>query len=682
VPEKKMKPALLASCHLLPCALLAGSLALATENPIETIEIIGTPAERSSTILDLDAALREIGRTPGGVNIIDMDALRGGRLGNVQDVLGFSPGVLVQPRFGADESRLSIRGSGLQRTFHLRGIRLLQDGVPLNLADGGGDFQSIDGLATRYVEVFRGANALQYGGTTLGGAINFVSPVAGATPMVQLRSEIGSFDYQRFQATAAGTLGRFDGFLSLTHAAQTGYREQSEQSTQRLFGHLGYHFSRRLETRFFIQYTDTDSELPGTLSKAQLRENPKQANAGNVAGQQARDFSLFRLSNKTTWYVGEVSRLEFTSFYAHKDLFHPIFQLLEQKSDDFGGGIRLIDERPWLGRENIFTAGINIHAGYTDDDRFVNVGGQRGNRTAERELTAINYEFFAEEQHYVTERLALVLGAQFTIAKRDMDDLIGTTSFDESYRAFSPKFGARFELTEDIQLFGNVSRSFEPPSFGELTGGQVVSVVSDQTATTLEFGTRGSNDSWAMEWDFAWYYSWVDDELLSLADAQGNPLGTISADKTTRHGLELGLVNRFGIAELRQVYLWNNFRFDGDAAFGNNRLAGVPEHFYRADLQLDLGHGFYAGPNLEWVPADYYVDHANTLKSDGYAIFGAKVGYRGEGGLSFFIDGRNLFNKKYAATTGVIANANGQDQAQFLPGDGRSLFVGLQWSHR
>ena len=53
--------------------------------------------------------------------------------------------------------------------------QLLQDGVPLNLADGGFDFQAVEPLATRYIEVYRGANSLQFGSTTLGGALNFVS---------------------------------------------------------------------------------------------------------------------------------------------------------------------------------------------------------------------------------------------------------------------------------------------------------------------------------------------------------------------------------------------------------------------------------------------------------------------------------------------------------------------------
>ncbi len=57
------------------------------------------------------------------------------------DALALTLGVFAPPKWGQD-TRLSIRGSGLARNFHLRGVRLLQDGIPINQADGSGDFQS------------------------------------------------------------------------------------------------------------------------------------------------------------------------------------------------------------------------------------------------------------------------------------------------------------------------------------------------------------------------------------------------------------------------------------------------------------------------------------------------------------------------------------------------------------
>jgi iron complex outermembrane receptor protein len=64
------------------------------------------------------------------------------------------------------------------RGFHLRGLEILQDGIPFNLADGSGDFYQIDPLALRAVEIYKGANGLFYGSSYLGGAINFVTPTA------------------------------------------------------------------------------------------------------------------------------------------------------------------------------------------------------------------------------------------------------------------------------------------------------------------------------------------------------------------------------------------------------------------------------------------------------------------------------------------------------------------------
>ena len=154
-------------------------------------------AEPSLTVPSLEGAQRESRFAPGGAAVVDPESYETGRASTFQDLLGFAPGVFVQPRFGSDEARLSIRGSGIQRTFHGRGVQVLLDGVPVNLADGGFDFQAIEPIGLKYTEVFRGSNALQYGGTTLGGSIKFVSPTGHDADRARLRLEAGSFGYLR-----------------------------------------------------------------------------------------------------------------------------------------------------------------------------------------------------------------------------------------------------------------------------------------------------------------------------------------------------------------------------------------------------------------------------------------------------------------------------------------------------
>jgi iron complex outermembrane receptor protein len=102
----------------------------------------------------------------------------------------------------------------------------------------------------------------------------------------------------------------------------------------------------------------------------------------------------------------------------------------------------------------------------------------------------------------------------------------------------------------------------------------------------------------------------------------------------------------------------------------------------RGELIWENKAGYYAGPTVEWVPVKSYVDHANTLSADPYALLGFKLGRRLEHGLSWFIEAKNLTDERYAATTGAVANAGAapdQKSRNFLPGDGRGVCAGVEW---
>lgn len=645
-------------------------------------EEITVTESQSLTMPSAEVRRQELAAVPGGASLIDLEEVKRGRASTLKDALDFAPGVFVQPRFGSEEARLSIRGSGLQRTFHGRGLKLLQDGVPLNLADGGFDFQAVEPLAARSIEVLRGSNALGVGSSTLGGAINYVSRSGYEAGPAQARLEGGAFGYLRGQVSSGGVLGRPDWFGSLTHSSQEGFREHGEQSNQRFFGNLGFRLDGDRETRFFITAVQTDSELPGNLTKAQLESDPRQAAARNVELDQKRDFGLYRLANRTTFRLEGGGRLDVSAFWAFKDLDHPIFQVLDQRSNDLGLELRYEKE---TGRHRI-TLGLAPTYGVVDDERFRNLAGRRGERTARGETESANLDLWAEDRWQATPRLALVAGLQASQAGRDFSDEFlfdGDQTDSQDFQGVSPKLGFFYEVSPAVSLFGNVGRSFEAPSFGELVnvGGDGLARLEAQTATSVEVGSRGA--AGPASWDVVLYHARVDDELLSLNDAMGNPLGTVNAGRTVHAGLEAGLSLRFpapaGELVVRQVYTWSRFRFDGDPVYGDNRLAGSPEHVVKAELSYERVSGFYGGPNVEWVPDRSPVDHANTLFADPYTLFGLKLGWRAPGGWAAFLEGKDLTDETYAATTGVIADARGRDSAQFLPGDGASVFAGLEY---
>ncbi|HEX2861477.1 MAG TPA: TonB-dependent receptor, partial [Lacunisphaera sp.] len=167
---------------------------------------------------------------------------------------------------------------------------------------------------------------------------------------------------------------------------------------------------------------------------------------------------------------------------------------------------------------------------------------------------------------------------------------------------------------------------------------------------------------------------------------------TVNADRTIHRGIEfaaeLDLLGHAWNASdeptprfvLRVAWTHGDFHFDDDARYGSNTLAGLPPHLIRGELTWESADGWYAGPTWEWVPEKTYIDFRNTFAADPYAMVGFRMGRRTpQGGLSWFAEIRNALEKKYAATTGVIENAAGTDQPQFLPGDGRGIFGGLEY---
>jgi iron complex outermembrane receptor protein len=637
----------------------------------------------ANVVEDIAQARERLDERAGATTLVDGDRYRDGRVGNLADALGYAPGVFVQPRFGAEEARLSIRGSGLQRTFHGRGIVVLQDGVPLNLADGSFDFQAIEPLAARYVRVWRGANALEAGAATLGGAIDFVSSTGYDAPPLDLRLAGGSFGTRRAQVALAGAGERADGYISLTGASHDGFRTHSQQENTRLFGNAGWRFGDDLDARLYLTHVDTRSELPGNLTLAEALDDPTLAAPASVAQDPRRDFRLDRIAGKLAWASSENSGATLSVFHSAKSLHHPIFQVLDQDSRDDGIDLRWRSEGRLGGRGNVLVAGVAHARGAVDDVRHANVGGERGAPTNHFDQHAANTSAFVENQAWLAPRWVLVIGAQAVRSTRRSRDLQVDGGRDESFRAayasFSPRIGLRFDADARTRWFANLSRSAEPPSFGELSGGPGVTPVDQQRATSAELGMRTRRD--ALSLDIAVYRARIEGELLALDDGDGNPLGTVNAGRTLHQGLEFGA--EWTLARdwrLSANYLYNDFRFERDPVYGDNALAGVPPQQLRAALRWQPGARFHLEPNLEWVPHGAYVDHANTFRAPGFATFGLKLGGEAGAGWRWFADLRNLGDRRWIASTNVVADAGGRDGRNFLPGDGRSVYVGLEWA--
>ena len=143
---------------------------------------------------------------------------------------------MIQEFFGSnDQPRLNIRGSGIQSNPQRRGVYLLQDGIPVNFSDGSYVIGIMDAMTARYVEVFKGANALRFGAGTLGGALNFVSRTAQTDSTTSVKLEGGSYGTIGLTFTTGKRMGAWDMFVASTYNAQKGYRIYNEKQSSNRF---------------------------------------------------------------------------------------------------------------------------------------------------------------------------------------------------------------------------------------------------------------------------------------------------------------------------------------------------------------------------------------------------------------------------------------------------------------
>ena len=652
------------------------------------------PAAGSLTAPSISQQRRSLFESAGSVGFVDAASYTNTYASDLRDVLKDAPGVYVQERYG-QELRLSIRGSGVARGFHTRGIDILQDGVPTNFADGSGDFYQIDPIGLSAAEIYKGGNGLAYGSTTLGGAINFTTPTAlNAEAPNMARVDGGSFGTIRASGQVSRQIGAWDFLANLTVNHSEGYRNHERGQYEQLNANLGYRFSPSVETRFYFGAYIVDQLLPGTLSLNDALNNPRMASASALAGDQARNTRTERLANVTTVKLDN-GQLDFSTWVIHKSLYHPIFQVIDQDYWTYGFAPRYTGNFTLGGMRNQLIAGARFFGGNNDARQYVNVNGSRGAQTLNAAQDAYNYEAYLEDRLYVVPTVALMAGAKAYRNRREYQDYGGlpasptAKSDGATYSGVNPKFGVLWEPRKDVQAFVDITRSADVPDFSDLN--QTIGATNQfvplaaQRGWTLEAGTRGQVDRFG--WDLTVYRSLVRDQLLQYTVSPDVPASTFNANRTILQGVELGasadvLRNVAGPGDKVTVsQLWNfsDFRFDNDPVYGNNRIAGIPKHVLRTTLAYSQVAGLRVAGTIDWVPTGAYVDYANTMKVPAYVLFGIQASYEFQRGVTLFLDARNLADKRYISDFGTVADARTANTAVFYPGVGRAFYAGVKF---
>ena len=462
---------LVAAAVIAQVAVTAAQAPPASPPKLEPVVVETSPFPPDRTRTE-EEAREAIDRVPGGAEVVGKQTIDESRAANLQDVLQYVPGVLIRPRFGAaDESQLSIRGSGLRNNFHLRGINVLIDGFPYGSADGFSDFESLELMDTKMLEVYKGANALRFGANSLGGAVNLISKTGYDEGLLGLRSEAGSFGFFKNHIATGQVYGPLDLYLAYTDTRLDGYRVHGEQTRNRASTSFGYLLPGGTTLRFDWGFTHNEENLPGALTRGQFEANPRQRNPATAFANEQRNYDYTRGGFTVRTPLGDGQVLEGKLQLNYQDLDHPLsFAVIDQTTYNWSTELRYLLASTLFGYASRFTAGMQYFGTRQNDNQFQNLGdAERGVQTRDNVNNVYTLGWYAEEQIDLTPALTLVLGGRLQYTYDSVRSRHPSETQNTDFFGVSPKVGVIYRAAPTVQVYANASRSYEPPLLLELT---------------------------------------------------------------------------------------------------------------------------------------------------------------------------------------------------------------------
>ncbi len=648
---------------------------------------------------------------PASVTRVDGRQATEGRQGlQLDEALNRVPGVFAQNRHNfAQDVRISIRGFGSRAPFGVRGLRILQDGIPETTPDGQSQVDAIDLLNIRDIEVLRGPSAALYGNAS-GGVIS-IRTRDGSEPRGHGGGVLaGSHGFRRLEATSEADLGEHRYSLTAHDFRMDGYRDQSRAEKR----YLRLHTASELgdgTLRAHLRYLDAPrTDDPGGLTRDELRANRRQAapNAELLDATQEAE----QLTAGLRWEqpVGD-AELRVGGFWTQRDYAQQLpfpgssrvayerdfYGLNAQLEGDLGptrwlAGVDLEEQRDERTRR--CSAGQLFDRDPEEDDEAPGCSADPNdpvtNLALEQTERARTRGAFLHTDTLLGEDWNLVLGARHDRIRFSIDDDFseGVGEPDRSdgrtFREESLMAGLVWHFRPGQRAWVNVATNFETPTFTEFAnpggGGGFNPDLEPQKARSLELGWRGEQG--AFGWEAVLWSTRVRDEITPFQiEGEGDRDFYTNAGRTARDGLELALDWQATPQwTLSSAFTLNHFRFrkyedvDGVRHDGN-RLPGLPRE------QLFLEADWREGPWFVTADALHagarYADDANDERVGSQTTVNLRAGRewtRNGANIETFVGADNLLDADNIDNVRINANFG----RHYEPAPGLTLRAGLR----
>jgi outer membrane receptor protein involved in Fe transport len=660
-----------------------------------------------------------LSETPQAIGVVNAKTLERDKPRTMGDILNRIAGVYWND-LGNEQHSMSIRQPiGTNAVY-----QYLEDGIPIRPLGvfNHNSLNEMNMAGASGVEVVKGAASSLYGSNAVGGAVNFLTAGASATPTASVgvrRDSVGGFT--RYDTSASDTWGalglRFSHYSS--RRSRDNWQEYSYGDKDSFSLRADYALSPTSQLRATLVHTDLDAAMTGSLFEDDYRHAPgKSLNTFTYRKDKTTRMNVAWEGETTAGGTSTVT--VFTRKNDHGQI--PAYSIgscagmlckgviNNNHVDSLGLDVKHQQNFAWL--KSRLIAGVYVDK---SDNPFVsnnlsivrdaatgrylryslaNASNPQGVRDYQTDI--LNTAVFAQWEFSPLAGTRVVLGGRSDAIRYDYHNNLapggsvnyGAPDESRSFSHVSPKLGATHALGRAGSVYANVSQGFTPPEVSQLYGKTGIADLRPSVYNNYELGLRWAFLQGRLKLDTALYRLDGRDTIVSYTLSPGNSENR-NAGRTRSEGLELGLNYdsgpfdaRFATATARHRYL--RYQVSASLDYSGRTMPQAP----RDITSFEIGYKPVAGARvaLEAVhQGRYWMNNANTVEYKGHALLNLRASYQLARGLEAWAQVRNLADKRYAdsasssyAGTGSYA-ANTQNQ--YTPGAPRSVMLGLSYTY-
>ncbi|MCG2573340.1 TonB-dependent receptor [Acinetobacter sp. ME22] len=277
---------------------------------------------------------------------------------------------------------------------------------------------------------------------------------------------------------------------------------------------------------------------------------------------------------------------------------------------------------------------------------------------------------YVQDQIRFTDRFNTLIGLRFEHYDHDYTNLVNSTSWSTEHNAFMPRIGFTYDLTDQLSVYSNISKSFKPNSGADRNN----QGFKPEEGISYEIGSKYSILDNKLSFDTALYYV-KKKNVLTLDPLDSTK--SVAAGEVTSKGLDLSLVGRL----TPQWKIIGNYAYTDAAVSKDNtlvkgtRLANIPQNAFNLlsvyEFKSGKLNGLGLGLNQHYVGSRKGQTANSTYTMASYATTDFISYYDYSADIRFSFDIKNIFNKDY-------------DESAFnryvYPGEPRTAKIGVTYS--